>query len=461
MPKKRSASISSSSSSSSSSSGSSSSSDSSGSDSEHERRKSKKVTAKKVKKEAPSKRQKASNDAPTPPREDAPTPPRRLTLDAPPPQDAPTPPLGEEKRSSATEQPPSSSSSEGAGAAVAETAAPTKFSQAEALKKAGGRTGGVYVPPFKLQALQRQMAKSDKGSKEYQRLKWEQLRKGINGLVNKINVANIKELVPEIFELNLVRGRGLLVRSVMKAQLASPGFTHIYAGLVAVLNTKLPEIGELVVKRVLVGFRRAYKRRDKVVATAFAKFIAHLVNHQVLHELAALQLLTVLLQDPTDDSVEIAVSFTKEVGSLLEQLSPKGLHAIFERFRGILHETTGQLDKRVQYTIEGLFAVRKGGFSDFPSVPPELDLVDRAEQITFEFGLDDADLDKQELLDVFRVDKDYDANEKQWRTVRAEILGESDDDSGGDSSGGSGSESDDEESDDEDDEEGQEGGGGG
>lgn len=50
--------------------------------------------------------------------------------------------------------------------------------------------------------------------------------------------------------------------------------------------------------------------------------------------------------------MEIAVNFVKEVGQLLEELSPQGLHAIFERFRGILHE--GDIDKRVQYTIEGL-----------------------------------------------------------------------------------------------------------
>ena len=76
------------------------------------------------------------------------------------------------------------------------------------------------------------------------------------------------------------------------------------------------------------------------------------------HELVALQLLTVLLEDPTDDSVEIAVNFTKEVGQLLEQLSPRGLHAIFERFRGILHE--GTIDKRVQYTIEGEHLSNRG-----------------------------------------------------------------------------------------------------
>lgn len=63
-------------------------------------------------------------------------------------------------------------------------------------------------------------------------------------------MANIANIVPELFQENLIRGRGLFVRAVMKAQLASPGFTHIYAALVAVVNTKLPEVGELLLKRV-------------------------------------------------------------------------------------------------------------------------------------------------------------------------------------------------------------------
>jgi pre-mRNA-splicing factor CWC22 len=159
----------------------------------------------------------------------------------------------------------------------------------------------------------------------------------------------------------------------MKAQLASPGFTHIYACLVAVVNTKMPENGELILKRVIVQFQRSYKRRDKVVATALARFIAHLVNQQVAHELLALQLLTVLLEEPTDDSVEIAVNFTKEVGQLLTELTAEGMNAIFDRFRAILHE--GDIDKRVQYTIEELFAVRKDKFKAYPAVHPELDLV--------------------------------------------------------------------------------------
>ena len=53
-----------------------------------------------------------------------------------------------------------------------------------------GRTGGVYIPPFKLAQMRAQMEaegkKEDKTSKEYQRMTWEALRKSINGLINKV-----------------------------------------------------------------------------------------------------------------------------------------------------------------------------------------------------------------------------------------------------------------------------------
>ena len=69
------------------------------------------------------------------------------------------------------------------------------------------RSGGTYIPPARLRALQSQI--TDKSSKEYQRMAWEALKKSINGLINKINVSNIKHIVPELFSENLIRGRGL------------------------------------------------------------------------------------------------------------------------------------------------------------------------------------------------------------------------------------------------------------
>jgi hypothetical protein len=46
------------------------------------------------------------------------------------------------------------------------------------------RSGGVYIPPARLRALQAQF--TDKKSKEYQRMAWEALKKSINGLINKV-----------------------------------------------------------------------------------------------------------------------------------------------------------------------------------------------------------------------------------------------------------------------------------
>jgi len=58
--------------------------------------------------------------------------------------------------------------------------------------------------------------------------------------------------------------RGLLGRSIITAQSASPTFTHVYAALVAIVNTKFPQIGELIIKRVIVNFKKGFRRNDKV-----------------------------------------------------------------------------------------------------------------------------------------------------------------------------------------------------
>jgi len=64
----------------------------------------------------------------------------------------------------------------------------------------------------------------------------------------------------------------------------------------------------------------------------------------------ALEVLTLLLEKATDDSVELAVGFLKECGKKLEEVSPKGINAICERLRSILHES--EVNIRVQYMIE-------------------------------------------------------------------------------------------------------------
>ncbi len=131
------------------------------------------------------------------------------------------------------------------------------------------------------------------------------------------------------------------------------------------------------------------------VCHATSTFIAHLCNQSVAHEIVALQILVLLLEKPTDDSVEIAVGFMREVGAFLADTSPKANNGVYERFRAVLHE--GAIDKRVQYMIEVLFQVRKDKYKDNPAIPEGLDLVEEDEQITHRIALDD-ELQVQEGL---------------------------------------------------------------
>ena len=227
----------------------------------------------------------------------------------------------------------------------------------------------------------------------------------------------------------------------MKAVAASP-FVAVYAAMVAVVNTKLPQVGQLLVSRIIVQFKKAFKRNDKAVCLSSTTFLAHLVNVQVVHETVVAQILLLLLHNPTDDSVEIAVGLTREVGQHLEEMSPAIALAVFDQFRNILHEQ--DIDKRVQYMIEVLFQVRKDKYKDNPAVKEELDLVEEEDQITHQISLD-ADLDVQDGLNVFKFDPQWEENEEAYGKLKAEILGEADGDDNEDDEYESGESSDDEE----------------
>ncbi|CAB4036205.1 pre-mRNA-splicing factor CWC22 homolog, partial [Paramuricea clavata] len=61
---------------------------------------------------------------------------------------------------------------------------------------------------------------------------------------------------------------------------------------------------------------------------------------------------------------------------------------VFERLRSILHNS--DIEKRVQYMVEVMFAIRKDKFKDHPSVVEELDVVDESDQITHLLRLEEA-----------------------------------------------------------------------
>ena len=181
------------------------------------------------------------------------------------------------------------------------------------------------------------------------------------------------------------------------------------------------------------------------------------MNQGVAHEIIALQILVLLLERPTDDAIEIAVGFTREVGAFLAENSPQANASVFERFRAVLNES--KLSHRVQYMIEVLMQVRKDKYKDNPILPEGLDLVEEDDQITHQIGLEeelqvqeglskpfvidfDSSLTSDRPTDIFKVDPNFLQNEEKYKAIKAEILGE--DSSDGDESGSEESESEDE-----------------
>ncbi|EOA37414.1 hypothetical protein CARUB_v10011351mg, partial [Capsella rubella] len=275
---------------------------------------------------------------------------------------------------------------------------------------------GRYIVP----ALKRK-----EETRDVERESWDELRRRINGLVNKVNTNNLRHVVLELLEENLIRGRGLLCRSCIKSQIASPLFSDVIAALISVVNSRIPLVGDLLLRRLVLQFRKTYNdRNDKPRLLAVVRFLAHLVNQRVVHETVALELVVKLLVEPTGDSVEVAVVLVTECGAMLQEASRRALNLIFDSFRRILHE--GDLEYRSRCLIESLVALRRISFKGHPAIRPELDLlVDSEEQVTHDISFLDV-IDPESSLDVFKTDSAFQQNENKYELLKKEIFGEQD-----------------------------------
>ncbi|SOV23925.1 cell cycle control protein,putative [Plasmodium sp. DRC-Itaito] len=283
-----------------------------------------------------------------------------------------------------------------------------------------GKAGGVYIPPFKLERLKNEV--TNKKSVLYQKQEWMKLKKKINNIVNKVNIDNISEVCYELFECNLIRGKGLFSRALIHAQLSSPAFTNVFTCLLCIINSKFPNIGLLTIQRIIIHFRRAYQRNDKILCFNTVKFIAHMINQRIIHEIVGLQLCSLLLKNITNDSVQVCTYFLAEVGELYTNICRKGLDIIFDRLKDIIQE--GQINIKTQYDIEKLWNYRKNNFKDFPSVHDDLNLIDEEEKIIHEIDLLDENFNSQEELNIFREVpyEQYEEEDNEWKNISQELL---------------------------------------
>ncbi len=59
-------------------------------------------------------------------------------------------------------------------------------------------------------------------------------------------------------------------------------FSQIYDRINSILYFQFPLIGELLIKRCIIQFKRAFRRNDKATCITVSMFIAHLVNQRMV-----------------------------------------------------------------------------------------------------------------------------------------------------------------------------------
>ncbi|CAF2096482.1 unnamed protein product [Rotaria magnacalcarata] len=266
------------------------------------------------------------------------------------------------------------------------------------------------------------MSKSDESSAptiEYQSHQWNILEKRIRCLIKNITKKNIRQIANRLFKKNIERGRGLLTDALIKRQLRSPRRARIYAALMSIINSKFPNIGELMCKRVINLFRDSYMNDMADKCFSLLQMISHLINQNILTDQIAIQLLKLVLTNYTDESVELAVRLLKECGQKLLQDSRQQLDDIITTLSNLSDEES--LNARSQTLIRDSLLLRQEEFQKRPSVKPGLNFVDKNDQYTHIFDIVSL-CDAEENLNSFHFDKDYESNERYYKESQKEIL---------------------------------------
>ncbi|CAD2213101.1 pre-mRNA-splicing factor CWC22 [Angomonas deanei] len=287
-----------------------------------------------------------------------------------------------------------------------------------------------YVPPS-LRKNEEEVDLSDTSSVAYQQASWKALSRSINGIMNRLTVGTLESSCTELFRENIVRGRGLLARSLMNVQQSSPDLTPVVCALVSRINKQLPDIVFLLCKRLVDSWGRAYRRRDWLYLENTSRFLGELYVFQVIEVDVIYQLLLKLLlnEKRTDEDVDQAVKLFRYTFRAMTQRDRATFYqAILTPFRSMLAGDDGspELSTRSEALIENCLTEVKNWEkvkNDQPVIKEQLVLFDLDEQTHHELDMDEQ-YNTEEGLNKFVADPNFEEHEEKYEEIRKTILGE-------------------------------------
>ncbi|XP_060857015.1 pre-mRNA-splicing factor CWC22 homolog [Metopolophium dirhodum] len=250
-----------------------------------------------------------------------------------------------------------------------------------------------------------------------QRSYWDDLSISIETAVSKLNPGNIRTTSTKLIKLNIMRGKGLLCRSIMESQSQSPNFTHIYATLVSFINNDFPNVAELLLVRCICVFADAYKCKDENKYVPPVLFIAHLVQNNVARDCRlVLEIIQTLIKTPNLHSIGLVDDILKVCGEKLNS-NPQNdldLKYTFDKLQNISQDD--HIDESVQCLARTILLAYQKHFEDDQQL-----LVDPHKQYV-NFSILDQHFDPQYELDNFVYDLDFKATEIIYKQFSREIL---------------------------------------
>ncbi|XP_015363437.1 PREDICTED: pre-mRNA-splicing factor CWC22 homolog [Diuraphis noxia] len=248
---------------------------------------------------------------------------------------------------------------------------------------------------------------------------WNNLKISIETAVQKLNPGNIRLTSTKLFELNIIRGKGLLCQSIMKAQSDSLEFTHIYATLVSFINCKFPNVAELLLIRCVYLFTNAYKCKEEYKCVPPVIFIAHLVHNNVAKDCLVLDILKMLIKTPNLHSIGMVDKIMKICGKKLNSnlQNENDLKYLFNTLQNISQ------DEQIGKSVQCLALIVLSTYQNHLEDEQQFDLVAPHKQYTHSFTLN-CKYNPQYELDSFVYDLDFKLNEIIFKNSARQILKE-------------------------------------
>lgn len=290
-----------------------------------------------------------------------------------------------------------------------------------------------YVPPHRKREEMEEVAddgQASTSSPAYQQAAWRALGRSITGVINRVSRDNLEQSVIELLRENLVRGRGLFARSIMRLQQVDPELTPVIAALVSRINKDLPSVIELLCRRLITQWNRAFLRRDWRYLENASKFIAWLFILQVVEVEVVYQILLkhLLAEKRSDEDVDQAAKLFREAFKTMSTRERRTFHEqVLTPFRDLLamDDDELRLSARSQAVLEACLKdvqdwERRKDTEEL--IPEDLLLFDLDMQKTHEMDLDEK-YSTEDTLDRYVFDAGYDEHEAQYEVIRQTLLG--------------------------------------